>query len=208
MFERQLREAFRRELDPAPPLDGPALRARALRPMGWELWGLAAAALLALAVGVRMLPRCGAGDAAGGSGPTVADPAVDAAPQLRPRGVESPPLVRLLAVVDGAAALALESGSPVAAGASVVFVAEGGGDGFGCVDEAAADGTWTRVFPPSGQSWPLGGGRTHATLGGQLQAFRSDLGPGARGYRLLVDPADPSCGAPAAESRLELQWQP
>ena len=90
----------------------------------------------------------------------------------------------------------------------VIFRVHPSRAGFVCLDEQGADGGWARLLPTDDAGWRLDAGRHLAAVDDEVQAFRTDLGDGPRGYRALLDPDNPGCAAPVAEARLELDWRP
>ncbi len=94
----------------------------------------------------------------------------------------------------------------IAADAMVIFRVRTRDGGFLCLDEQGRDGGWSRLLPAADSSWGAPAGAHLAQVDGEIQAFRSDLGPGRRAYRAVVDPHDPDCSRPSAESTVELEW--
>ena len=90
----------------------------------------------------------------------------------------------------------------------VIFRVHPSRSGFVCLAEQGPGDIWTRLLPQGDAGWWLEAGRHLAETGGEVQAFRTDLGDGPRAYRALLDPDDPTCSHPIAETRLELDWLP
>lgn len=130
------------------------------------------------------------------------------APDLTPRGAgDVAPTLELGWLVEGETATR-GTGAPITPDQEVIFRANSSAPGFLCLDERGDDGTWQRLFPFAGTSWEVAAGEHLLQSDGTAQTFRTDLGPGVRGYRLTLDLDDAACAAPAATTEVELEWMP
>jgi len=96
----------------------------------------------------------------------------------------------------------------VAADQRVLFRATSSDAGFLCLDELTDQLRWERVFPSHGAAWEVTPGTHVPTLAGSIQAFRTDLTPGPRSYRLSLDSVDPDCANPVAQADRRIDWLP
>jgi len=187
-MERQIREALEQQRDPSIPLDGRQLLAKARRRSRARL--AVAGTTLALALALSGLFLVGSPP----DGETLAM-----------RGAADTPVALELGWLVEGTGLERGGSSPVAAGEQVVFVARSSRDAFLCLDEH--DGAaWQRVFPKDGKAWLGVAGESVLQRDGRPQAFRTDLGPGLRDYRLLLDPEYVDCRTPVASDTVTLQW--
>ncbi len=189
MSDEWLKEALRVAADPPAPMDGPAVRQLARRRQRRNITAVGITALLVLVVG----------------GIGVFNVASE--PQLVARGADAAPELELSWMVEGEQ-LHRAPNPLVGPDERLIFVASTTGSGHLCLDEATEDGRWTRIFPVAGQSWTVEAGDHMPAVEDQVQAFRTDAGPGVRTYRLSLDEADPACLRPAAHSEASLEWLP
>ncbi len=128
------------------------------------------------------------------------------APDLTPRGAgDVAPTLELGWLVEGETATR-GTGAPITPHEEVIFRAKTSAPGFLCLDERDASGAWQRLFPFAGSSWQVDSGEHLLQSEGAAQTFRTDLGPGARDYRLVLDLHDAACAAPDATAEIELEW--
>ncbi len=130
------------------------------------------------------------------------------APDLTPRGAGGvAPTLELGWLVEGETATR-GTGAPITADQEVIFRAKTTAPGFLCLDERDASGAWQRLFPFADSVWKVEAGEHLLESEGAAQTFRTDLGPGIRDYRLILDLDDAACAAPAATAEIELEWMP
>jgi hypothetical protein len=130
------------------------------------------------------------------------------APDLTPRGAgDVAPTLELGWLVEGETATR-GTGAPITSDQKVIFRAKTSVPGFLCLDERDADGAWQRLFPFAGEAWTVDAGEHLLESDGAAQTFRTDLGSGARDYRLTLDLDDAACAAPTATAQIELEWMP
>ncbi len=128
-------------------------------------------------------------------------------PRLAMKGTASPTQLSLLWVAEG-------DGNTRASVRSltehqrVVFGTRGGFTGFACLEEQQPNGSWLRVLPPPGASWPVAPGEALFQLDGVPQSFRTDLDAGARSYRLLADSVSGDCSGAEVVAIEDLVWLP
>lgn len=189
MDEARLRELLGAEPDPAVPMGGRALLSLARRRSRTRTTAVSGSLLLGLVAVALLLGR---------DGP---------APDLATRGGSPAPLeVDLLWVTEGDV---VERGgtSPVEPGEQVVFVARISRAAWLCLDERDGE-HWKRVYPREGELWQGQPGDNLPMANGAPLAFTTDLGPGAREYRLLADPEDAACREPAGSDVETVKWRP
>ncbi len=128
-------------------------------------------------------------------------------PQLAMKGTRAPTQLSLLWVAegDGSTRASLRS---LTERQRVVFGTRGTFTGFACLEEQQPNGTWLRVLPPRGTSWPVAPGESLFQVDGVPQAFRTDLDTGARSYRLLADAVSGDCSGAEVVAIEDLVWLP
>lgn len=190
MDERRIRDELTAQRDPSLPLDGHGLLRRARR--RGRARGAAVGATLALALVVGAALFWGPDEDEG---------------RLAMRGADAEPVSLELAWLVEGTSLARGGTSPVAASEQVVFVARTSRDAWLCLDEKQGE-QWRRVVPQEGRAWSGVAGENLVERDGTPQAFRTDLGPGPREYRLQLDPEFVDCRAAVAVDTVTIQWLP
>lgn len=125
---------------------------------------------------------------------------------LTPRGLDANAVVLELGwLVEGeGVSRAVDAG--VAPHQRVIFRVQTSRAGFLCLAEQGPGGDWMTLFPDPGGAWSAERGDSLLSRDGTAMAFRTDLGPGVRAYRLGWSETAADCGAASVYTEAEIEW--